>query len=180
MLSVALKNDRKPNTPQTGGKWSDPDRPGDSDWIPDPEATFSYKGEEIPYGDLMKAYSFDHITYRNQLPDFSGFADPVLGMPKIETMPDERTGRGGSYRQAAEWVVNRANGFSSVEEVKQYMEAHGLVWHEIDLHHVIAIPGKINAAFPHMGGIGLGNSIERIGESILGKTGGRWITVEER
>ncbi len=176
MLSVALKNGHKPNIPQTRGEWSDPDKPGDSDWIPDPEETFSYKGEDIAYGELMEKYGFDRITYRKQLPDFDSFADGKLGEPYLETMPDERTGGDGSYRQASEWVVSNMSGFSSAQEVEEYMNEHDLVWHEVDLHHVIAIPGEINTAFIHIGGIGLGNNLARVGELISEKTGGQYTT----
>lgn len=173
------QNVTKARLPQSNGRWSDPQKPGDSMWIPDDDATFTYKqgGKEITmtYGELKRKYNIKGIEYRNNDPVFNTpqIADQKIGAVEFDRMPTKRQGKGGSYEKFYQEADERLGGDS-----KDYLEENGLTIHEsADRKTVVAIPTEINAAFAHTGGISEQKSVEAVSEAWDEMSGGRGFTL---
>ncbi len=169
------QNVTKARLPRKNGHWSDPSKPGDSMWIPDDEATFTYKQDgkvkTMTYGELKAKYNIEGIEYRNNDPVFNTpqIADQNIGKVDFDRMPTERQGKGGSYEKFYGEADKRLGSDSET-----YMKEKGLTVHEsADRKTVVAIPTEINAAFPHTGAISEQRSLEAVSEAWDEKSGGR-------
>lgn len=162
------QNIRKMNLPQSGGKWSDPSKPGNSEWIIDPDATF-----EVGSGDSKKTltgkqikeqYGIDRITYKDSKPDFSSVEDEAIGKVTVDEMPTVRRGskqNPGSYDLAAQAAAKKF-GLDDPSQIDAYMKEHGLTWHEdADRKTISAVPTDINAIFKHTGGISIETGLDK-------------------
>lgn len=174
MRSIADLNVALPTLPVNGGRWSDPEAIGNSMWIPDDDTEVKWQksGEwhSISGAELKSRFGMEGIEYHRNEPDFSGLEDAKLGHAELEEFSANRLGADGTYdlsvRQTAEKL-----GWSEAE-VRQYMDEHGLTWHECgDRKTVRAIPTEINAAFKHTGGIGIEKSIEAVSDAIQDQYG---------
>lgn len=167
--SVADLNVTTPILPISGGHWSDSNAIGDSIWIPDDAAEVKWqKGGEwhsISGAELKEMYGIEGIEYHGNEPDFSELEDVQLGHAELEEFSTERLGSEGTYELSVYQTAKKL-GWSE-DEVRQYMDDHGLTWHECgDRKTVRAIPTEINAAFKHTGGISIEKSIEAVSDAI--------------
>lgn len=175
MKKVVFQNVRIPNLPFKRGRWSEAGKKGNSDWIPDPDAVFRGKDGRMTYAELQEKYpQFDlsRISYVNNEPVFTAFQDEKIGQIKLANFKGTRTGKEGTYRQAAELAAARMG--ISPNQVQAYMKEHALTWHECgDRETVIAIPTDINSAFVHTGGIGVQRSVNKLAGRFRRATNGQ-------
>lgn len=159
--------------PKSKGHWEGEE--GDSKWIPDEDATVTWrKGGEThteTYGEMMEQHDIDGIEYFNNEPDFSEMEDSFIQHAELEHFSDERTGSGGTYTMASEAVAERLSRETGEEwtsqRVQAYMNDHGLTWHECaDRKTVRAVPTEINAGFKHSGGISVEKSVSAAAQSL--------------
>ena len=97
------------------------------------------------------------ITYKNGVPDFSGYA---LKQVRISAMTDNRYGSGGNFEQAdtklAEyWSRSKYMGREwSPRDVSNYRTENNLTWHEMNnMHTMQLVPTEVNSTFGHLGGV---------------------------
>lgn len=174
MRSIADLNVTSPTLPVNGGHWSDPEAIGNSMWIPDDDTEVKWQksGEwhSISGAELKSRFGIEGIEYHGNEPDFSGLEDAKLGHAELEEFSADRRGTDGTYDLSVRQTAERL-GWSE-DEVRQYMDEHGLTWHECgDRKTVRAIPTEINAAFKHTGGIGIEKSIEAVSDAIQDQYG---------
>lgn len=163
MRSLVDQNVNKLHFPTRGGHWSG--SPGNSSWIPDDDAIYHVGRSQYLSGQhLKKQYGFSSIRYRTGDPDFTPFADALIGPVHLAAIPPKR-GRSaaGSYALAEQAVV-ASGAMPSRSAIRSYMKQNHLVWHECgDGHTMLAIPEAINQAFVHTGGIGLQKGMQTLG-----------------
>ena len=172
--SIVDRNVMSFRLPSKNGYWSDDRKIGDSKWIPDDAAEFSWEKDNkkhiMTYGELKKKYGIEFVDYIGKEPDFSSFEDKQIGHIDFDSIPDQRKGRGGTYNLATEAAAKRL-GWTK-KDVQDYMDEKELTWHECaDRKTIRAIPTEINAAFPHTGGISVQNSISAVRDGIYEKYG---------
>ena len=152
--------------PNSKGHWEG--EIGNSKWIPDDDALISWKKGGVEhtkrYADVLEEYKTDGVVYNNKEPDFSVFEDAFIGHVTIDSFSGKRTGNNGTYmmanKAAAELLSKKTGESWSEKQVRDYMNDHGLTWHECsDRRTVRAIPTEINAGFKHTGGIGVQSSV---------------------
>lgn len=163
MRSLVDQNVSKLHIPTRGGYWSD--KPGNSQWFPDDDAVYHVGRSHYLSGKALKQqYGFSSITYHAAEPDFTPFADAVIGPVRLPSIPARRGWtNGGSYDLAVQSVV-ASGAMPNAAAVRSYMKQHHLVWHECgDGHTMLAIPEAINQAFVHTGGIGLQKGMQKLG-----------------
>ena len=186
LISALQRTIRKPTLPHSNGKWSDPEKPGNSVWMPNPEALFAWRDHGVvrltPYKGILHKYNMEGVTYRFNHPVFDRFVDTNIGEVYLENMPDIRYGKKGAHHLADIAVTKNPQSIfyqKSPEEVYQYRLKNGVVWHEVeDMHTIQPIPKEINAAFKHTGAIGYKGQILKLAkktERIIGK---RWRLVK--
>lgn len=162
MRSLVDQNVSSLHIPTRGGHWSD--KPGNSHWIPDDDAVYHIGRSHYLSGKALKQqYGFASISYHTGDPDFTPFADPVIGPVHLPSIPAQRGWtNGGSYDLAVQSVV-ASGAMPDATAVRSYMKQHRLVWHECgDGHTMLAIPEAINQAFVHTGGIGLQKGMQKL------------------
>ena len=164
--------------PASKGYWEGEE--GNSRWIPDKDATVTWqKGGEThteTYGDIMEEKGIDGIEYINKEPDFSKVEDSVIQHVELENFSPSRTGSNGTYsmasQAAAERLTNETGEEWTQQRVQDYMNDHGLTWHECaDRKTVRAVPTEINAGFKHSGGISMEKSVNAAAESLDDRIG---------
>ena len=165
--SLIRNNYKRDKLPNKGGRWSG-DR-GNSNFIPNDDFIFIIKkrGQTISGRELKLRFAFDYISYHYGEPDFSQFADKRIGIIQLSSMPNKRTGSGGSYKLAAMSILHK---FGSVSSVIQYMKKHDLSWHECSNGTIIAMPTIINSIFSHSAGIYISKGLLFISKILHQKT----------
>lgn len=171
---------RKAHIPQSHGHWFDPDKPGNSIWIPDPEHYVS----NMQYKEILKQFNIIGIAYHNNGPDFDDFVDSKVGSVYLNDMPKTRKGKNGAHMLAAIAVTNNPDSAfwsKTPEEVIKYMKDNHLVWHEKeDMHTLQPIPQILNRAFPHTGAIGYKKQTYKLAHRIKQKIGEKFVLVENK
>lgn len=166
---VVDQNVQEFHLPSINGHWTDASQRGNSMWIPDDNAEFTWKKgsqwHHMSYGELKAHYGIEGVVYRNKEPDFAPFEDSVLGHVEVSKMADNRS---KTYADAYEQILQRSDcPFNTRQEIIDYMQQKGLTWHECsDRKTIRAIPTEINAAFPHSGGISTEKSVQAIRKAI--------------
>ncbi|HEX5748538.1 MAG TPA: HNH endonuclease [Archangium sp.] len=113
--------------PKTGGRWSDPNNPGNSDWIPDPNTE---KGKKI-----LEVTGGKPITFKDGYPDFSPYAKKSVEIDMI-----------GDHSQDFK-NANKAAGIEGSNPPK------GFTWHhKEDGVTMELVPQDLHNKVPHTGG----------------------------
>ena len=161
--SLIQKNYKSDVLPKKGGQWTG--ERGNSNFIPDDYYVFNIKNTQktITGRELKQKYSFSHISYHCGEPDFSQFADKKIGIIRLGSIPNKRSGSSGSYKSAAMSILNI---FGSVSATIQYMKKNELTWHECSDGTIIAIPTIINSIFCHSGGIYISKGVSSISKNL--------------
>lgn len=109
---------------------------------------------------LKDKYGFEAVAYENKEPDFSTLAEYSV---KIDDFNGQRSGKEGTYSKANDMLAEQTN--MSRSEIEQYIKDNNLTWHECgDRTTMQLIPAEINAAYKHMGGIGIQKSLDKYKE----------------
>jgi hypothetical protein len=137
-----------PRLPRSHGRWSNPNKPGNSTWMPDRPDVKAIAPKGIDFSNCYpnfrpwKVYEV-RINQAGLASDF-GDADAALArrFAKGEGLPGGAT--------SDEFIFN---GEPNAAAVKRYRKAAGLTWH----HHqggttMLLVPTKLHANVPHTGG----------------------------
>ena len=110
------------------------------------------RGESKFYSDNKEANSYlnqakiDGIEYKDCIPDFS---EVSKGDVKIDSMSEDRN---KNFKQADQRLAEEKG--CSPREVSAWREQNGYTWHECnDKQTCQKIPGCVNKAFGHLGGV---------------------------
>lgn len=120
--------------PANNGRWSDPKKPGNSDWHSDlPDINIPTKGEPV--------------RYENGFPKFKKWAK---GEVEIEGL----TGRRSDFGKADEALAKRRGVPES--EIKRWRLENDYSWHHVeDCRTMLLVPSSLNIAALHIGGASL-------------------------
>ena len=138
--------DRTPRADSPRGEWTG-DR-GDSVFIPtDPDMV-----------DTLKEYGMEGVRYEDGVVDFSPCAEATV---EIDSMSEQRYGRGGNFEQAdtkcAEQWNDAAKGGKTdwtPRDVANWRAENNYSWHERnDMKTCDLVLTKINDYFDHLGGV---------------------------
>lgn len=176
LRSVAEQNSAGIVLPKTKGEWESPDCPGNSGFILDDFAVYTFHKKSIGHmvsmtGSEIKKkmradYGTDRVIYKNNEPDFELFEDSVLGHVTLEEFSWHREGTDGTFQRTMEKLADRNRW--TISQVKEYLRDNDLTLHECgDCRTVRVIPTYINSIYKHMGGIGIKLSLKSIGEAVF-------------
>lgn len=121
----------------------------------------------------MKENGVDGIEYKNGVPDFSPTSKGEIQIDHMNggTAKMGTKARNSNFAQADTVMANELNADPATakqigitpkngstytkKDVTSYRESNKLTWHELnDTKHMQLVPTKINAKFPHVGGVG--------------------------
>lgn len=134
--------------PRTGGEWSD--KPGESEWKPDPDVVPSDKNGTNPehktWCEIMEKYDFKSVLFQDDAPDFSEVSKAKV---QISDFTDDR---GSNFDQADENLAKQWG--CTPEDVAQWRKENRYTWHEcIDCKTMQLVPTEVHGNIPHSGGI---------------------------
>lgn len=147
-IDAKIKLGRFVLIPRNGGEWSD--TPGDSEWKPNPDVEPGDRHGTNPkhksWGQIMKEYNFDSITFREGEPDFS---EVTKGTVKIDDFSEDRD---ANFDQADEKLAEQRG--CTPEEVAKWREENKYTWHECkDCKTMQKVPTEVHGNISHSGGI---------------------------
>ena len=183
--------------------WSDPSKEGNSDCRLKDDAEVTYydksKGENVKvsgkeFNTRMKnLYGRDTVSYTAKEPDFEPF-EQEFSEERLNSYLNDRYGEGNTKKaeaglpghvevskisddrtetqREATGIVTENTGLSA-DEIKGYMKANGITWHECgDGKTLRAVPTEVNSVYGHTGGIGLSKDLDAAAETFKNNTEG--------
>ena len=161
-----------PVLPANAGSWSDPSKPGDSNWLFDLDDLKPdiYVGgnnpPQVPWRDVIRQCDYpnaDHTWFHGSFPAFDEYLITVTRddqelearfvYPPGESLSGDRD---TNFRTADNWVAARLGGYAV--DVKRLRSDLCLTWHEKeDTRTIILVPRAIHGFVHHSGGIDVVN-----------------------
>ncbi len=154
----------KPALPCSNGKWADPLRPGDSDWLPEPSVIpAKCNPNNLTYGEILPN---GRITFRGGYPVFKPLAEkdiPHFTEQRAKNFAQADSGLAASV-QSGEKVSDvihdhlRKKGISPSDVTQETIELMrkdmGLTWHEMEnMKTLQLVPSVLHANIHHSGGV---------------------------
>lgn len=148
VLDEKIEIKRASLLPRTGGEWLG--EVGNSEWKPDlkvePGDRNGTNPEHKDWGEILKKYNIDSVTFKDGEPDFSNIEK---GTVEIDEFTEDRA---LNFDQADEKLAMKKG--CTPEEVAEWREKNRYTWHECrDCKTMQKVPREVHGNISHSGGI---------------------------